>query len=115
MELIDYSNIIRRIKELGCVREWSEYKVSDPFRFSLNKFELDSDGMLVESKIFIKRDDSSEDRMKNVIKSYRPEEIKDILERKGFMVDIYDISKLEYDSQYENAETAYRVVARKQK
>ncbi len=115
LEMNDYTEMIKHISQNGgVIREWAEFEESDPFRYSLNKYEIDNDGFIIMNKVFLGRDGLIKDHMRNVVKSYTPTHIRTILEEKGFKVEVYDVPKSEYNLDYVDVNPAYRVVAIKE-
>lgn len=110
-EIVDYSEILKRIGKEGDLRTWVEFPKEDPFQYSLNKFSIDKDDNLVVEKNFIGRNGSTRDYFKNVIRPYTPDGLAGILSSNGFNVSIYSC----YDTAQfgEERNNTYRILAKK--
>ncbi|MCI8972531.1 MAG: class I SAM-dependent methyltransferase [Lachnospiraceae bacterium] len=111
IEIVDYSDMIKYIKNKGSMYTWKEFSKGDPFQYSLDKFSIDKDNNLICEKKFIGRDNDKRDYFKNVIHSYTLEEITRILEMNGFSTKFY----LCNDSSLPESErnNTYRILAKK--
>ena len=111
MEIVDYSNVLKRIEREGEMFTWEEFPQDDPFEYSLQKFYKDNDKNLVCEKRFIGRNNGKRDYIKNVIRSYTVEEITHILQGKGFETTVFSCHE---DSMNESERNAtYRILAKK--
>lgn len=115
LELEDYSGQMQQIKTKGGgVRFWEEFPEGDVFRYGLYNLRIDSDGNIVDDKLFLKRNSLEQDTFRNVIKSYSQEDIAKVLKRYGMNCKIYPYYD-EYDQTPENQrKKLYRVLAEKE-
>lgn len=111
IEIVDYSDMIKNIENKGEIYTWKEFSEGDPFQYSLDKFSIDKDKNLVCEKRFIGRDNEKRDYFKNVIHSYTPKELSEILERNGFNVKVYQCNDSSLPENERN--NTYRVLAKK--
>lgn len=111
MEIVDYSNVLKHISQEGEIYTWEEFPKDDPFEYSLQKFSVDKDKNLVCEKRFIGRNNGERDYMKNVIRSYKPEEITHILQAEGFKTEVF-LYNADFQNESERNAT-FRILAKK--
>lgn len=109
LEINDYSTVIDYAKRLGQVCWWEEFQAPDPFQYSLQKMTVDIDRNLINEKCFINRKGDGRDYFKNVIRSYKEEEITKLLIKEGFEVSVYQLKIPVGEIQ----DSTYRIRARK--
>ena len=93
LELRDFSDFGKQIAEAknNIFQTWESYPISDPFEFVLAKLYYNSNQHLVWEKTFFERNTMNRSSFTNILKPYRKEEIKVLLEKNGFeSVVIYD-------------------------
>lgn len=111
IEMVDYSDVIKRIEKDGKLHTWIEFPEGDPYQYSLDKFSVDKDNNLVCEKKFIGRDNDVRDYFKNVIRSYKRGEIEKILVENGFRATFYKVCNDSLNETERN--NTFRILAQK--
>ncbi len=114
IEIVDYSDIMKRIEKEGALQTWAELPKEDPFQYSLNKWSVDRDSNLVVEKNFIGRKNNLRDCFRNVIHPCTQETVSETLTQKGFDVKVYPYTDVSDASlpEYERNNT-FRILAQK--
>jgi len=102
LELYQHPKVIEfcKMDDNKKMKRWIELPEDDPFRFYLTEYTYhESQNCLEGKEIFIRRDGYIDDSKREIIKIYPYEEIKGILEGKGFSIEgaYSDWDKKEYD------------------
>jgi hypothetical protein len=112
-ELCSFSKIIKQLElENNSLNIWTEFPLSDPFKYILSNISFDENQNLDWNKKFIKRNSMDESTFKNIIKPYTPEQITDALTKVGFSdIKIQNHWHIENDCDEEE----FIVIAKKQR
>ncbi|NQY24983.1 MAG: hypothetical protein HRT41_13225 [Campylobacteraceae bacterium] len=112
LELWSFESIIKQLHMNDNVLHiWSEFAVSDPFKYVLSDLSIDKDKNIIWNKKFIKRDSHGESFFNNILKPYSKDLIVEILKKHNFKdIKIYD----SWDKEDDCEKDEYIVVAKKQ-
>lgn len=115
LELWSMKNILKKINQNnGLFKTWTKFSDFDPFSFVLESLETDDEDFIIWNKHFIHKHKSINDEwniMRNVLKSYSPQEITNLLNSTGFN-DIKIFKNFECETYDENQDE-YVVLAKR--
>lgn len=109
-EVESYDKELLQIKNNhGSIRTWEEFSYEDPFQYGLYNIDLDSYNNLVYEKLFYERATGKIEGFKQIVKPYTKDSFLNILNKYGFVGEIYDC----YDNPGDLDEGVYLCVAKK--